>query len=99
MGVAPGQAARGDLIFWVQGTKTALLVRPTEFSTFRRSKVSCTDCSARLQVVGTAMVAEDIADPSIDHPARLDELNREGLGRRLELKLDAPTVYIILPSA
>ncbi|KAK1489410.1 HET domain-containing protein [Colletotrichum cuscutae] len=97
MGVAPGQAARGDLIFWVQGTKTALLVRPTEFSTFGRSMVSCTDYSARLQVVGTAMVAEDIADPSIDHPARLDELKQEGSGRRLELKLDAPTVYSCPP--
>ncbi|KXH33013.1 hypothetical protein CSIM01_05148 [Colletotrichum simmondsii] len=90
MGVASGQVERGDLVCWVRDTKTALVVRPTE-----KFKQGCNEC-AKFQVIGTAIIAEDIADSKIDHSPRLDFLKgfRQGT---MDLKFDARTVYMILP--
>ncbi|KAK0370186.1 HET domain-containing protein [Colletotrichum limetticola] len=101
MGVVPSKAALGDIVCWVGGTKTALLVRPTG----RREVDRSTESYARFQVIGTAMIAEDIADSTIDHHRRLNIQGVSGLGRykqetkltgKLSLILDARTLYIIL---
>ncbi|KAK1673632.1 hypothetical protein BDP55DRAFT_633904 [Colletotrichum godetiae] len=102
MGVASCQAALGDVVCWVGGTKTALVVRPTgshESAEYGYAQ------NVQLQVIGTAMVAEDIADSMIDHSLRLNIQGERGEVRceygvrppgKVPLMLDARTLFIIL---
>ncbi|KAK1622163.1 hypothetical protein BDP81DRAFT_455566 [Colletotrichum phormii] len=75
MGVASCQAALGDVVCWVGGTKTALVVRPTEG--YRSPHQRYVE-NVQLQVIDTAMVAEDIADSMIDHSLRLNIRGKRG---------------------
>lgn len=96
MGVASGQVERGDLVCWVRDTKTALVVRPTGKFTKGPNDY------AEFQVIGTAVIGEDIVDSKIDHSPRLDFLSGYNGGFRhgtMKLKFDARIVYIILPSS
>lgn len=51
MGVTSGQAQRGDLICWIEGIQKAILIRVHE---------GYVEYSMKMQIIGTALVTEDI---------------------------------------
>lgn len=87
-GLTTSQARQGDVVFWVRGTKKAILLR-VEQSSGRDGS-----CSRMLQVCGTAMVSQDITSDRIDHQKRMDLFKKDD---ELSLRMDAKTIFVLLP--
>jgi hypothetical protein len=80
LGVVSSQARPGDLICWTDGTKRAIVVRLSKGQKF--------------QVIGTALITEDIISKDNSHHSdRLCRLRKE---RALTIKIDASTIYVLL---
>lgn len=96
MGFVPMQALQGDLICWASGIWNAILVRLFDGSSYRE------EISA--QVLGTAVVSEDVAGASFDHENRFSrpaQASREwsGYSERIldfPIKVDAWTLFTML---
>jgi hypothetical protein len=84
MGITSTQAQQGDLVCWVMGTKKALVVRiGVEYNGY-----------LPVQIIGTALVTDDLTLSEVDHIPRLAWFNDGGIMR---LRMDAATVFIALP--
>ncbi|KAK2043482.1 HET-domain-containing protein [Colletotrichum somersetense] len=94
-GVVSGQARPTDLVCWLKGTEKAVVVRLQSRPGYSLPT---------LQVVGTALVAEDMTEAMVDHETlsnRFHLLASLGSNYRspksLNLKMDARTVFVLLP--
>lgn len=88
MGITSGQAQQGDIVFWVPGTKKAVLLRVEQ----RRTRDG--SCCRMLQICGTAMVTQDVLGEEVHHEKRLNSFGRD---EELTLRMDSSTIYALLP--
>ncbi|KAM0341670.1 hypothetical protein ACHAPU_009916 [Fusarium lateritium] len=82
LGLASSDIRSGDLVFWLEWPRRAVVIRACRQN--YRSK---------LQVVGTAVVADDLRELHLGHSQRKDWSDGKQM---LNLHLDARTIFILL---
>lgn len=84
MGIASNAVLKGDLIFWVPGSRKAVLLRmyPSEFAwVYGRFEV---------QAIGTALVTANVVHQEPESFYGLDHL------QKFRIHLDAMTIFTLL---
>ncbi|KAH7316975.1 heterokaryon incompatibility protein-domain-containing protein [Stachybotrys elegans] len=85
MGLASGNIRCGDLICWLRSPRRAVVVRPRQ--------LAISSNVWELQVVGTAVVTEDLREQDLSCSQRVEwDKNR----LKLTIYLDAATIFILL---
>jgi hypothetical protein len=85
MGLASSDIRSGDLIFWLQWPRRAVVVRPEQPGDGYRTW--------KLQVVGTAVVTEDLRESCLSRSQRADWSEKKS---SLTIYLDASTIFVLL---
>lgn len=90
MGLTSSQARVGDLIFWVQGTPKAILVRVIE----NKPSTRFDHGRQMLQICGTGLLMQDVVGETLSYEERVRDFSRED---RCTLRMDARTIFVLLP--
>lgn len=101
-GIASPQARPGDLVLWVFGIKHCVTIRLDIASDSDQCR------HTRMQIIGTAVLGEDVAGAAVNHVGRIMQLNEEGSrryppqnwGRRcqdisMDIRMDARTLFLL----
>ncbi|RYO97522.1 hypothetical protein DL766_009785 [Monosporascus sp. MC13-8B] len=89
MGIASSQIQQGDLICWIKGIPKAVAIRVHEMNWLAYNSWY----DVKMQIIGTALVTEDVAGVQEGHSRRLGSFGNDKV---LPIKMDARTLFVLL---